>query len=54
MASFGVGLRGCGGYHQAVDAGRLGYRMARIRVFYGWWVVSASAGIIFLTGGTFY
>jgi sugar phosphate permease len=28
--------------------------MARIRIFYGWWVVSASAGIIFLTGGTFY
>jgi sugar phosphate permease len=28
--------------------------MARIRVFYGWWVVSASAAIIFLTGGTFY
>jgi len=29
-------------------------RMGRIRVFYGWWVVSASAAIIFLTGGTFY
>ena len=28
--------------------------MGRIRVFYGWWVVSASAAIIFLTGGTFY
>ena len=28
--------------------------MDRIRVFYGWWVVSASAAIIFLTGGTFY
>jgi len=28
--------------------------MSRIRVFYGWWVVSASAAIIFLTGGTFY
>jgi sugar phosphate permease len=28
--------------------------MGRIRVFYGWWVVSASAGIIFLTGGTFF
>jgi sugar phosphate permease len=28
--------------------------MGRIRVFYGWWVVSASASIIFLTGGTFY
>ena len=28
--------------------------MSRIRVFYGWWVVSASAGIIFLTGGTFF
>jgi sugar phosphate permease len=24
------------------------------RIFYGWWVVSASAAIIFLTGGTFY
>jgi len=31
-----------------------GHRMGRIRVFYGWWVVSASAAIIFLTGGTFY
>jgi len=28
--------------------------MGRIRVFYGWWVVSASAAIIFLSGGTFY
>ena len=28
--------------------------MGKIRVFYGWWVVSASAGIIFLTGGTFF
>lgn len=28
--------------------------MNRMRVFYGWWVVSASAAIIFLTGGTFY
>jgi sugar phosphate permease len=28
--------------------------MGRIRVFYGWWVVSASAAIIFLTGGTFF
>ena len=28
--------------------------MGRIRVFYGWWVVSASAAIVFLTGGTFY
>ncbi len=28
--------------------------MGRVRVFYGWWVVSASAGIIFLTGGTFF
>jgi MFS family permease len=24
------------------------------RVFYGWWVVSASAAIVFLTGGTFF
>jgi sugar phosphate permease len=32
----------------------LGHRMGRIRVFYGWWVVSASAAIIFLTGGTFF
>jgi sugar phosphate permease len=32
----------------------LGFRMGRIRVFYGWWVVSASAAIIFLTGGTFF
>ncbi len=28
--------------------------MGRIRVFYGWWVVSASSAIIFLTGGTFF
>jgi len=28
--------------------------MGRVRVFYGWWVVSASAGIVFLTGGTFF
>ncbi len=24
------------------------------RIFYGWWVVSASAAIVFLTGGTFF
>jgi len=28
--------------------------MGKTRVFYGWWVVSASSAIIFLTGGTFY
>src|SRR4030042_708842 len=28
--------------------------MGRVRVFYGWWVVSASAAIVFLTGGTFF
>ena len=28
--------------------------MGRARVFYGWWVVSASAAFIFLTGGTFF
>jgi OFA family oxalate/formate antiporter-like MFS transporter len=28
--------------------------MGKVRVFYGWWVVSACASIIFLTGGTFY
>jgi sugar phosphate permease len=28
--------------------------MGKVRVFYGWWVVSACAAIIFLTGGTFY
>src|SRR3989304_3946012 len=28
--------------------------MGRVRVFYGWWGVSAPAPIVFLTGGTFF